>query len=602
VTRDPLDVLKHVFGHAAFRGQQEAVVRQVTGGGNALALFPTGAGKSICFQVPAICREGVGIIVSPLVALMHNQVENARQAGVRAASLQHGQTMEESAAVNRALLAGELDLLYVTPERIVTDRFLQTLHRVKVALFAIDEAHCVSQWGHDFRPEYAQLGVLAQFEGVPRIAVTATADERTRADIVDKLRLQDAPVYTASFDRPNIGYEIVERDSPKQQLLAFLDTHKGESGIVYCLSRKKVEETAAWLVEKGRRALPYHAGLDIGVRARNQDRFLKEDEIIMVATVAFGMGIDKPDVRFVAHLDLPASVEGYYQETGRAGRDGLPSEAWMAYGLSDVASRRRMIDTGNATDAIKRVEKAQLNALLGIAETAGCRRQAILSHFSESHSGACGNCDTCRNPVRTYDATKNAQKVLSAIYRTGQRYGSGHVIDVLKGKATDKVTRNGHDRIPTFGIGKDVDDRGWNSVIRQLVASGAIEIAHEEHGALRLGDSARAILKGESSVTMRIDPALPRGGRRRITAEAVPAQDEGVFQALRAERTRLAQEQGIPSYLIFTDATLKEMSRLRPSSLEEMVGIIGVGDRKLAVYGEPFLAVLNGPGMAPRAA
>jgi len=604
LTRDPLDVLKHVFGHAAFRGQQEAVVRQVAGGGDAIALFPTGAGKSVCYQVPALCREGVGIVVSPLVSLMQNQVEALRQAGVRAGSLQHGQSPEEAAATRRALLAGELDLLYVTPERIVTERFLEVLDRIPISVFAIDEAHCVSQWGHDFRPEYAQLGVLSRFAGVPRIAVTATADERTRADIIKVLGLSHAPVFTASFDRPNIAYEIVERASPKQQLLDFLGRHRSESGIVYCLSRKKVEETAEWLSGQGFRALPYHAGLDLSVRSTNLDRFLKEDEIVMVATVAFGMGIDKPDVRFVAHLDLPSSVEGYYQETGRAGRDGLPSEAWMVYGMSDVAARRRMIDTGSAADAVKRVEKTKLNALLGIAETAGCRRQAILSHFGESHGGGCGNCDTCRSPVRCYDATEDARKALSAIYRTGQRYGGGHVVDVLRGKVTEKVTRNAHDKLSVFGIGKDRDERAWNSVIRQLVASGAIEIAHEEHGALRFGESAGPIVKGQVPVTMRIDPAPARGGGRaprRPDATPVAAEDEGLFQALRAERTRIAQEQGIPSYLIFNDATLKELAKKRPTSLEEMNGIPGIGDRKLSVYGETFLAVLS-PSPAPRVA
>ncbi len=598
---DPADILKRVFGHAAFRGDQAAVVDHVVAGGDAVVLFPTGLGKSICYQVPALCRTGVGVVVSPLIALMRDQVEALRQAGVRAAAL-HSSLSPEDAARNRADLAdGRLDLVYVTPERLLSEGFLAMLARRKVALIAIDEAHCVSQWGHDFRPEYLGLGALAErFPGVPRMALTATADRDTRADIIARLGLGGARVFTASFDRPNIAYTIALRDGGRGQLRAFLATHAGENGIVYCLSRKKVDETAAWLAGEGIRALPYHAGLDRETRDRNQDVFIAEDGVVIVATVAFGMGIDKPDVRFVAHLDLPASIEAYYQETGRAGRDGQPAEAWMTYGMADLVQRRRMIDEGAADEPVKRVERAKLNALLGVCETAGCRRQALLAHFGESHPGRCGNCDTCLNPVETFDGSVAAQKLLSAIARTGSRFGAGHLVDILRGKPTDKVIAAGHDRLPTFGVGQDLDERAWQSVARQLVASGIIAIDHAAFGALTFDEGAREVLKGQRTVALRRDdprPArrdAPKAARqaRSDAAATLPAVAQALFQALRAERTRLAREQGVTPYVVFHDATLRELALARPRDLAAFAAISGIGRAKLERYGPAFLKVI----------
>jgi len=557
--------------------------------------MPTGSGKSLCYQIPALLRDGLGVVVSPLIALMQDQVAALAELGVRAAFLNSTLSGTQAAQVEGRVRRGELDLLYVAPERLLTQRCLELLAQTRLALLAIDEAHCVSQWGHDFRPEYLQLAVLAErFPGVPRIALTATADAQTRAEIIERLRLGEARVFVSSFDRPNIRYRIVEKDDARRQLLEFIRAeHSGDAGIVYCLSRKKTEETAAFLAEQGLGALAYHAGMDGDTRRRHQERFQREDGIVMVATIAFGMGIDKPDVRFVAHLDLPKSVEGYYQETGRAGRDGLPADAWMAYGLQDVVQLRRMIDESEAGEAQKRLQAAKLDAMLGLCETAECRRVRLLAYFGET-AAPCGNCDRCLDPPATFDGTLAAQQLLSCVYRTGQRFGAMHVIDVLRGEATAKVAQRSHDKLSTFGIGRERSGREWRAIVRQCIAHGLVEVDHDSYGALRLAGESRAVLRGERSVALRAW-CEPRRSTRVKTSQAMlsgAAQD--LFERLRAWRVEAARRHGVPAYVIFHDATLREIARLRPSSLHTLRGISGIGARKLEAYGKDLVGLVNG--------
>lgn len=596
------ELLHRVFGYPHFRGEQQAIIEHVAGGGDALVLMPTGGGKSLCYQIPALLREGTAIVVSPLIALMQDQVAALRQVGIEAEFLNSSLDAAAQREVEGRLLCGALKLLYVAPERLLTQRCLDALARVPLALFAIDEAHCVSQWGHDFRPEYRQLTILhKRFPRVPRIALTATADAPTRSEIVERLNLGDASQFVSSFDRPNILYRVVEKDNSRRQLLEFLGGHAGESGIVYCLSRKKVEQTAAWLGEQGISALPYHAGMDAAARTANQQRFLREDGIVMTATVAFGMGIDKPDVRFVAHLDLPKSLEGYYQETGRAGRDGLPAEAWLCYGLGDVVALHQFISQSESGEERKRVERTKLDALLGYAEMTTCRRQRLLAYFGETFAAACGNCDNCTNPLSTIDGSVLAQKALSCVYRTGQRFGVGHLTAVLRGQADARVHALGHDRIGTFGVGAELDARQWRSVFRQLVAAGLLATDDEGYGVLRLTHTSRSALRGETAVPLR-RPAdrservaakqTQRRERKRQSLDIAP-HETVLWDALRAERARLAREQGVPTYVIFHDATLLQMLRARPRNLAEIAGVSGVGAVKLARYGEAFIKVLD---------
>lgn len=604
----PLQVLQTTFGYNQFRGAQQAIVEHVCGGGDALVLMPTGGGKSLCYQIPALIRDGLAIIVSPLIALMQNQVEALQQLGIEAAFLNSSLSAEQNAQTTQRILAGNIKLLYVAPERLTVNSFLSLLDEVNthlgLALFAIDEAHCVSQWGHDFRPEYRQLRILHdRFPDVPRIALTATADAPTRQEIVEELSLQNAEQFVASFDRPNIHYRVTQKNNARQQLLQFLEReHANDAGIIYCLSRKKVEETAAWLSEKGWHALPYHAGLDIKLREKNQRQFLRDEGVIMVATIAFGMGIDKPNVRFVAHLDLPKSMEGYYQETGRAGRDGLNANAWMAYGLSDVVFMRQMLDNGDASEERKHLERQKLDALLGFCESTSCRHQTLLRYFGEAHPGDCGQCDNCLTPVDTWDATEAAQMALSCVYRTGQRFGVVHLIDVLLGKTNDKIQQFNHHTISTFGIGKAYPASQWSSIFRQLVAAGFLAADTQAYGGLKLSDAARPVLKGEKSVWLRQDIApetlkrntLSKAERISRSKEAFEgANDDPLWLALKAERLRLAREQGVPPYLIFHDSTLLEIMHQKPQSLDDFANISGVGQAKLMKYADAFLAVLE---------
>lgn len=597
-------LLKNIFGYAAFRHQQQAIVEHVISGQDALVLMPTGGGKSLCYQIPALARPGLAIVVSPLIALMQDQVEALQQLGVEAAYLNSSLSSEDNQRITQQALSGVLKLLYVAPERLMAASFLALLdsvhQQIGLALFAIDEAHCVSQWGHDFRPEYRQLTVLHQrYPDVPRIALTATADAPTRGEIVSQLHLEHAAQFVSSFDRPNIRYLVGIKNNARQQLLAFLSReHAGDAGIIYCLSRRKVEETAAWLVEKGWSALPYHAGLPAQLRELHQRRFLREEGIIMVATIAFGMGIDKPNVRFVAHLDLPKSMEGYYQETGRAGRDGLPANAWMVYGMGDVVSMRQMLDSGEASEERKRLERLKLDALLGYCESTGCRHQSILRYFGESHPGDCQQCDNCLHPVDTWQATEVAQMALSCVYRTGQRFGVGHLIDVLMGKSTPQVQRFQHAQVSTFGIGKGLSQAQWSSVYRQLIAAGLLEADMTAYGGLKLTVAARPVLKGEQAVWLRRDaePAnnISKAERSARAKEAFAgANDDPLWQALKAKRLALAKAQGVPPYVIFHDATLLEIHNRKPQTLDELGQISGIGQAKLQKYGDAFLEVLE---------
>ena len=609
----PLEILRTVYGHAGFRGQQEEIVERLLRGGDALALMPTGGGKSVCYQIPSLLRPGTGVVVSPLIALMQDQVAALRQLGVRAAFLNSSLSAAEARQVESELRAGGLDLLYVAPERLLQERTLALLADVEtgpspagLALFAIDEAHCVSQWGHDFRPEYLQLAILSdRFPGVPRLACTATADERTRLEILSSLRLDGARVFVGSFDRPNIRYRVSVKRDPDRQIKDFvLREHAGEAGIVYCMTRKKTERTAELLVRNGVKALPYHAGLDAETRRRHQERFLAEDGLVICATIAFGMGIDKPDVRFVAHLDLPKCIEAYYQETGRAGRDGLPAEAWMAYGLQDVVLLRRLVEEGEGDETTKRRGRQQLDALLGFCESTGCRRRMLLAWFGEELDAPCGNCDACLEPPETWDATVAAQKALSCVARTGQRFGAQHLIDVLLGKPTDRVKALGHDRLSVFGVGGELDAAGWRSVLRQLVAGGRLALDPEGFGGLRLSEAARLLLKGEERLELRRDavhrpaPRLLRGRSLAAVADEAGGDPDpetaALFLRLRDLRKRLAAAQGLPPYVIFHDRTLADMARLRPADEYALLEIGGVGEAKLERYGAAFLAAIRG--------
>lgn len=594
-TDKPIDVLQQYFGYTSFRGEQQAIIEHVIAGNDALVLMPTGGGKSACFQIPALIRDGVGVVVSPLIALMQDQVQQLRQNGVRAAFINSSLSGHEQRSIEQQAVAGELDLLYMAPERMLTPAGYSLLQQMKIALFAIDEAHCVSQWGHDFRPEYTQLSQLAvKYPGVPRIALTATADENTRIDIKTHLQLTQARVFISSFDRPNIQYRIEAKNNPRKQLLAFIQSeYPTATGIVYCMSRKKTEDTAKYLADQGYSALPYHAGLPAEQRRRNMERFIVEESIIMVATVAFGMGIDKPDVRYVAHMDMPKSIESYYQETGRAGRDGLPSVAWMVYGLQDTITFQQMLNDSDAAQEVIQVERHKLTAMSGLCEATDCRRKTLLRYFGEDSTVACGNCDTCLSPPETWDATEATRKALSAVYRTGQRFGTSYLINVLQGKRDERISRFRHDQLSVFGVGQEHDANTWRSVFRQIIARSLLTTDMESKGGLRLTEAARPVLKGDEAVFFRVEEKPATRKKSRNAAGAVTSQHSDLWEKLREARRRIASEQSVPAYVIFHDATLMEMAEKRPANLTAMAAISGVGAMKLEKYGQSFLEVIN---------
>ena len=594
---NPLTILKQTYGYGQFRGQQAEIIDHVVQGGSAFVLMPTGSGKSLCYQIPSLCREGVGVIISPLIALMQDQITALEQLGISAGAINSGMTNGEVLRVRQKLENNQLDLLYVAPERLVMEEFLELLDQVNIALFAIDEAHCVSQWGHDFRPDYTALSLLARrFKGIPRIALTATADKATRKDIVDRLKLGDGKTFVGGFDRPNIHYSILERNNPKKQVFDFIkNNHSEDSGIIYCISRKKVEDMAEWLQGKDINALPYHAGLTPQVRSRNQDRFLREDNIIIVATIAFGMGIDKPDVRYVAHMNIPKSIEAYYQETGRAGRDGLPSNAYMIYGMDDAAMQRNWIENSEAPDIQKRIENQKLNALLGLCEAAICRRQILLEYFDDTGE-PCGNCDTCDTKPETFDGTIAAQMALSAVFRTGQRFGMVYVVDVLMGKVDDRIQRFGHDKQSTFGIGDKLSKNEWQNIFRQLVSQNLLMVDVNEHNGIKITEKGFLFLKKKESVNFRKLTEKQKAKKEKSGKKSKVVLDndldQSLYENLRTARQQMAKKRRVPAYVIFNDKTLIELAQARPQSFEEMLGISGIGEAKLKKFGQTLLDVI----------